>query len=64
MTTANEMRVSRGVAHTRALVGGLYYGFAALLHLPQKNKNAKEYTAMISDAFASVILLVSAARLM
>ncbi len=41
-----------------AVVGGLYYGFAGLSHLPQKNKNAKEYTAMISDGFAAFILAV------
>jgi hypothetical protein len=39
-----------------AVVGGLYYAFAGLGHLPQTNKNAKEYTAMISDGFAAVIL--------
>ncbi len=39
------------------IVGGLYYGLAGLGHIPQKNKNAKEYMAMISDAFAFVVLL-------
>jgi hypothetical protein len=39
-----------------AIVGSLYYGFAGLGHLPQKNKNAKEYTAMVSDWFAAGIL--------
>jgi hypothetical protein len=39
-----------------AIVGSLYYGFAGLGHLPQKNKNAKEYTAMVSDLFAAGIL--------
>jgi hypothetical protein len=39
-----------------AVVGCLYYGFAGLGHLPHKNKNAKEHTAMISDVFAAVIL--------
>jgi hypothetical protein len=39
-----------------AIVGGLSYGFAGLGHLLQKNKNANEYNAMISDVFASVIL--------
>jgi hypothetical protein len=39
-----------------AIVGGLYYGLAGLGHLPQKNKNAKEYTAMVSDWFAAGIL--------
>jgi hypothetical protein len=39
-----------------AIVGSLYYGCAGLGHLPQRNKNAKEYTAMLSDWFASGIL--------
>jgi hypothetical protein len=41
-----------------AIVGGLYYGLAGAGHLVGKNKNAKEYIAMISDAFAFAILLV------
>jgi hypothetical protein len=45
-----------------AIVGALYYGFAGLGHLPQKNKNAKEYTAMISDGFAAAVLAVFALR--
>lgn len=39
-----------------AIVGSLYYGFAGLGHLPQKKKNAKEYTAMVSDWFVAGIL--------
>jgi hypothetical protein len=39
-----------------AIVGSLYYGLAGLGHLPQKNKNAKQYTAMVSDGFAAGIL--------
>jgi hypothetical protein len=39
-----------------AMVGGLYYGLAGLGHLPQKNKNAKEYTAMVSDWFVAGVL--------
>jgi hypothetical protein len=39
-----------------AIVGGLYYGFAGLGHLVEKNKNNKEYTAMVSDWFAAGIL--------
>jgi hypothetical protein len=39
-----------------AVVGCLYYAFAGLGHLPQKNKNGKEYTTMISDGFAAVVL--------
>ncbi len=38
-----------------AIVGGLYYGLAGLGHIPKKNKNAKEYTAMISDGFVFVV---------
>ena len=45
-----------------AIVGGLYYGFAGLGHLPQKNKNAKEFTAMTSDGFAAIVLAVFALR--
>jgi hypothetical protein len=45
-----------------AVVGGLYYGLAGLGHLPQQKKNAKEYTAMISDGFAAVILAVFVLR--
>jgi hypothetical protein len=39
-----------------ALVGGLYYGFAGLVHL-RREKNATEFTALASDAFASILLL-------
>jgi hypothetical protein len=39
-----------------AVAGGLYYGFAALGHIPQKSKNTKEYTAMISDGFVFLVL--------
>ena len=38
-----------------AIVGGLHYGPAGLGHLPHKNKNAKEYIAMVSDWFAAGI---------
>jgi hypothetical protein len=41
-----------------AIVGGLYYGLAGLGHVPQKNKNGKEYVAMISDGYAFLVLLV------
>ncbi len=40
-----------------AIVGGAYYGLAGLGHIPQKNKNAKEYAALISDGFAFMVLL-------
>jgi hypothetical protein len=40
-----------------ALVGGLYYGLAGLGHIPEKHKNATQYTAMISDGFACMALL-------
>jgi hypothetical protein len=39
-----------------AMVGGLYYALAGLGHLPHKDKNAKEYTAMVSDWFAATVL--------
>ena len=41
-----------------AIVGGLYYGLAGVGHTPQKNKNAKEYTAMVSDGFVFLVLAV------
>jgi hypothetical protein len=41
-----------------AIAGGLYYGLAGVGHIFQKNKNAKELIAMISDEFIFVILLV------
>jgi hypothetical protein len=41
-----------------AIVGGLYYGLAGIGHIFQKKKNAKEYTAMISDGFVFLVLLV------
>ena len=41
-----------------AIVGGLYYGFAGLGHLSQKRRNAKEFTAMVSDGLVFVLLLV------
>jgi hypothetical protein len=40
-----------------AIVGGLYYALAGLGHIPRQRKNAKEYTAMISDGFAFLVLL-------
>jgi hypothetical protein len=40
-----------------AIVGGLYYGLAGMGHVFQKEKNAKEYMAMFSDGFISLILL-------
>ena len=45
-----------------ALVGGLYYGLAGLLHVLRTGKNAIEQTATISDAFAFLVLLVVVAR--
>ena len=41
-----------------AIVGGLYYGLAGVGHIFHKSKNAKEYTAMISDGFIFVVLAV------
>jgi len=45
-----------------ALVGGLYYGLAGLLHVLRRGKNAIEQTATISDAFAFLVLLVVVVR--
>jgi len=45
-----------------ALVGGLYYGLAGLLHALRRGKNAIEQTATISDAFAFLMLLVVVVR--
>jgi hypothetical protein len=41
-----------------AVVGGLYYGLAGALHVFSREKNAKEYMAMVSDGFIFVVLLV------
>ncbi len=41
-----------------AIAGGLYYGLAGAGHLPHKNKNAKQLTAMISDLGVCLILAV------
>jgi hypothetical protein len=38
------------------LVGGVYYGLAGMGHAFRKSKNAKEYTAMISDGFIFLVL--------
>jgi hypothetical protein len=40
-----------------AIVGGLYYGLAGAGHVFRKSKNAKEHTAMISDAFMFLLFL-------
>lgn len=45
-----------------AVVGGLYYGLAGLLHLVRKDKNVLEQTATISDAFAFLVLLIVVVR--
>jgi len=45
-----------------ALAGGLYYGLAGLMHVFRKGKNALEQTAMLSDAFAFLVLLVVTMR--
>lgn len=41
-----------------ALVGGLYYGLAGVGHLGQRDKNAKEQTALVSDFFVFLVLSV------
>jgi hypothetical protein len=35
-----------------AIAGGIHYGLAGAGHIPQKNKNPKEWTAMRSTGFA------------
>jgi len=45
-----------------AVAGGLYYGLAGLMHVFRKDKNAMEQTAMISDAFAFLVLLAVVVR--
>jgi len=45
-----------GWALPAALVGGLYYGLAGVGHIFRSGKNAKEYTAMISDGFVFLVL--------
>jgi hypothetical protein len=50
-------RWHKGSLIPAAFVGGLYYGLAGLGHVPRPHKNAKEYTAMISDGFAFLVLL-------
>ena len=39
-----------------AIVGGVYYGLAGLGHLGQKDKNAKEQIALLSDVFVFLVL--------
>jgi len=51
-----------GLTLSAALVGGLYYGLAGLLHLLRRGKNAAEQTTTISDAFAFLVLLVVVVR--
>ena len=41
-----------------ALVGGIYYGLAGLMHVSRKGKNTIEQTVTVSDAFAFLVLLV------
>ena len=41
-----------------AVVGGLYYGLAGVGHVFGRDKNPKEYMAMISDGFIFIVLLV------
>jgi hypothetical protein len=40
------------------LAGGLYYGLAGMGHIFRKEKNAKEYVAMISDGLVFLVLMV------
>jgi hypothetical protein len=45
-----------------AIVGGLYYGLAGAGHIFHPAKNAKEHTAMISDWFVFLMLLIFVLR--
>jgi hypothetical protein len=47
-----------------AIVGGLYYGLAGLGHAARQNKNAKEWTAMVSDFGVFLILAVFVFRIL
>lgn len=40
-----------------ALVGGLYYGFAGVMHVFATTRNPKENLAMVSDLAIAVVLL-------
>jgi hypothetical protein len=40
-----------------ALAGGVYYGLAGVSHAFQRNRNRLEDVAMVSDLFASAVLL-------
>jgi hypothetical protein len=39
-----------------ALVGGLYYGLAGLGHLAHQDRNAKEWTALVTDLIIFAVL--------
>jgi len=41
-----------------AIVGGLYYGLAAVGHAFRHGRNFSEQVALVSDVFAFVILAV------
>lgn len=40
-----------------ALAGGLFYGMAGITHILQPHRNRLESVAMVSDLFASLVLL-------
>lgn len=42
-----------------ALAGGMFYGFAGLMHLLSGRRNLLESVAMTSDLFAAVVLLTA-----
>jgi hypothetical protein len=42
-----------------ALAGGVFYGLAGVCHVLQRHRNRLESVAMISDLFASAILLAA-----
>ena len=41
-----------------AIAGGLFYCFAGIGHLMKKNRNRLENSAMFSDLFAFLVLLI------
>jgi hypothetical protein len=45
-----------GFLTAAAIVGGLYYGFAGAGHIFSRDKNALEWTALVSDLFMFVLL--------
>ncbi len=59
---SSALPLVREIGFANLSVGGLYYGLAGFGHVFSKQKNAKEYAAMISDGFAFLVLLAFVAR--